>query len=337
MKEKQSGHQAMWIMALFVIFLKQSNALDSYEVAALKDLQAQFGTALLWSGEPSCKWNGVSCTSDSHVTSLDLGAGNPISGYLPPSIGNLWYMTILRCNSYDPRTCLGLYGSIPNEIGNLFQLLRLEFRATQLSGNLPKTMSNLVNLAYLRIANSSISTGLEFLPSLSQSLVELDLSYNPINLTFSLYPSLICPKLQLFNLSHTNFRFSASSSSRSNSFPLLRTLDLSYCPLANPIIVDYFSRLPDMTYLDLSYAQLSGPLPDSFYNIVNRNSAFANLQGNSLNGALPLWICQNILYYSGISGNATPRLALRGNRFALPLPVCCDGQMGRPDFCTPFN
>ena len=45
-------------------------ALDPGEIVALKDMQAEWGTRLDWTGEPSCSWRHISCNSDDHVTEM---------------------------------------------------------------------------------------------------------------------------------------------------------------------------------------------------------------------------------------------------------------------------
>ena len=51
-----------------------------------------------WGTDSShCDWYGVTCDENEHVTILDLG-GNMLSGTLPPEIGNLPMLTVLRLN-----------------------------------------------------------------------------------------------------------------------------------------------------------------------------------------------------------------------------------------------
>ena len=68
----QDSH-ARGILFLITLLLaaNQVNALDDGEVSALKDMQAEWGTQLGWTGSPSCSsWNGVYCDSEGNVIEL---------------------------------------------------------------------------------------------------------------------------------------------------------------------------------------------------------------------------------------------------------------------------
>ena len=45
-------------------------ALDPGEIVALKDMQAEWGTQLGWTGDPQCSWQGIGCNSVGHVTRM---------------------------------------------------------------------------------------------------------------------------------------------------------------------------------------------------------------------------------------------------------------------------
>ena len=58
------------VMMLMIICATQVNALGPGEVSTLKDMQAEWGTQLGWTGSPSCNWTGVSCDSEGNVIEL---------------------------------------------------------------------------------------------------------------------------------------------------------------------------------------------------------------------------------------------------------------------------
>jgi hypothetical protein len=69
-------------------------ALDSGEVGALREMQAEWGVTLHWKGAPSCAWTGLTCDAAQHVTQLDLG-GKRLSGSIPDSINGLQWLQCL--------------------------------------------------------------------------------------------------------------------------------------------------------------------------------------------------------------------------------------------------
>jgi len=72
-------------------------------------------------------WYGVSTNSSGCVTSLDLNDTNDIAG---------------KNN---------LSGVLPNEIGDLTELVNLDFAIGDISGTIPSTITNLTNLANLNL------------------------------------------------------------------------------------------------------------------------------------------------------------------------------------------
>ena len=66
------GISALFFVSIMMMTVSiiQVTALDTGEVTALKDMQAEWGTQLGWTGAPSCQWKGVTCDSSGHVTRL---------------------------------------------------------------------------------------------------------------------------------------------------------------------------------------------------------------------------------------------------------------------------
>ena len=50
-------------------------ALDPGEIVGLKDMQAEWGTQLGWTGSPSCQWKGVTCNLFGNVIALYVFSG----------------------------------------------------------------------------------------------------------------------------------------------------------------------------------------------------------------------------------------------------------------------
>ena len=118
-----------------------------------------------------CNWYGVSC-SGGYVTSIYLHY-NQVSGTIPESLGNLSNLTRLNL-SYGQLT-----GSIPESLGNLNNLQNLQLYNNQLSGSLPESLGNLSNLQNFHLGNNQLSNPIpESLGNLN-NLQSLHLGGNP--------------------------------------------------------------------------------------------------------------------------------------------------------------
>ena len=81
---------------------------------------------------------------------MDIEA-NPLTGSIPPEIGNLTNLTYLDLRTYQ------LTGSIPSEIGNLTNLTWLKLEDQQLTGEIPESICNLVeNNCNISIYNNQL-------------------------------------------------------------------------------------------------------------------------------------------------------------------------------------
>ncbi|XP_050242095.1 receptor-like protein 37 [Quercus robur] len=181
-----------------------------------------------------------------------LLSGTNFSGALPDSVGNL-----KRLSKIDLSTC-NFNGSIPNSMANLTQLIYLDMSYNKFNGQIPSfsMAKNLteINLSYNDLGGGINSTRWEELIN----LVNLDLGYNSIEgsipmLLFS-HPSI--RKLQL-----SNNKFSGG----------LQEFNVSSYPL---------------DHLDLSSNNLEGPLPASVFKLQGLN--FLSFSFNNFNGSFQL-------------------------------------------------
>ena len=76
---------------------------------------------------------------------LDLG-DNLLSGEIPPELGNLTGLNILRLDDSQ------LSGEIPGELGDLSSFTELHLDSNRLSGQIPSDLVNLSNLVELQLA-----------------------------------------------------------------------------------------------------------------------------------------------------------------------------------------
>jgi Leucine-rich repeat (LRR) protein len=106
---------------------------------------------------------------------LYLGAGNQLTGTIPPALGQLSKLKILALDRNL------LTGSIPVSFGNLDSIQTVFLYSNQFTGALPGEFLNLTKLVYLDIQRNQI----DYIPELKNipTLNHLDCSYN--KLTFS--------------------------------------------------------------------------------------------------------------------------------------------------------
>ncbi|MBA0605594.1 hypothetical protein Godav_018151, partial [Gossypium davidsonii] len=153
------------------------------------------------------------------ITVLDL-SNNSFSGMLPPYLGNLsksLSVLDLQNNNFSgpiPRTC---------EKGNTLRMIDLS--QNQLNGHIPRSLVNCNMLGFLNLGNNQIE---------------------------DTYPSWLgrLPELRILILRHNGFH-GAIGEPKSNEFPKLQILDLSFNKLTGCLPSRHFQILRAMKVVDL--------------------------------------------------------------------------------------
>ncbi|GJM92074.1 hypothetical protein PR202_ga08502 [Eleusine coracana subsp. coracana] len=217
-----------------------------------------------------------------NLTELDL-LGNHLHGEIPDYLDELplvkldlptllkivkklWKSSTLLeiCLSYNQLT-----GSIPESIGGLSSLQRLQIDGSYLEGPIPRSLGGLKNLTNLSLRGNRLSGDIPLELFNCRNLVTLDLSSN--NLTGHI-PSAI------------------------SQLSFLNSLDLSYNVLSGAIPAEICVGFeneahPDSEFfqhhgfLDLSYNRLTGHIPTTIKDCAM--VTVLNLQGNFLSGTIP--------------------------------------------------
>ncbi|XP_010467204.1 PREDICTED: somatic embryogenesis receptor kinase 4 isoform X2 [Camelina sativa] len=139
-----------------------------------------------------CTWFHVTCNNQNKVTRVDLGNAQ-LSGKLVPELGqlsNLQYFCTYACRRelYSNN----ITGEIPEELGDLRELVSLDLYANNIGGPIPSSLGKLEKLRFLRLNNNSLSGEIP-MELTSVQLQVLDISNNrltgdiPVNGSFSLF------------------------------------------------------------------------------------------------------------------------------------------------------
>ncbi|XP_058214627.1 receptor-like protein 7 [Rhododendron vialii] len=194
------------------------------------------------------------------------------SGNLPESIGNLRELRRIQIN--------GCYfsGPIPSSLANLSQLVQLDFSANNFSGSMP-SFQGFKNLTSIDLSRNALTGPVPsiYFEGLS-NLVSVALMNNSFN--GSIPSSLFSlPSMQQILLSRNQFS-EVSEFLPKKSLSTVDTLDLSSNKLQGPI-PSYFFDFQSLSYLTLSFNNFSGTVQlESIHRL--QNLTLLDLSHNSL-------------------------------------------------------
>ncbi|KAL5789067.1 hypothetical protein ACOSQ2_003955 [Xanthoceras sorbifolium] len=198
-----------------------------------------------------------------------------ISGNIPQEIGNLKNLMLLGLGKNE------LTGSIPATIGNLKQLQGLSFKLNKLEGSIPNDFCRLDKLVELYLKNNMLSGTIPPCFGKMTSLRTLSLSSNRLS---SVIP------LSLWNLKDV-LHINLSSNSLIGTLPfafgnlkVVIDVDLSRNHLTGKIPTT-IGGLENLQNLSLGYNSLQGSIPESFGSLISLE--FLDLSNNNLSGVIP--------------------------------------------------
>ncbi|KAI3809093.1 hypothetical protein L1987_25061 [Smallanthus sonchifolius] len=233
------------------------------ERQALLDVKATYMEVSMIGGAKGKKWT----NHTGHVIELDLTFYFGLTGKISPSLQVLNRLRYLNLNYIDFQ-----FDHLPNFLGFLSKLQRLDISRANLSGPIPRHLANLSNLLHLDLSWNSLWGSIPFSFGDLTSLTYLDLSQNQLGgvipKSFGNYSN-----LEYLNVGHNSLNGS----------------------------IPNFIRCPSLSFLDLSSNQLSGNVPNSLGQVSN-----LDFSSNSLKGAISEVHFLNLtqLYHLDLSFNS---------------------------------
>ncbi len=253
---------------------------SSSDRAVLEALYAATGGANWTNGTnwrtdaPLGEWRGVTTDGAGRVTGLDLD-DNGLSGAIPDALGDL--TNLERLNIGDN----GLSGAIPDALGSLVNLRRLNLGANDLSGAVPAALGSLTNLEYLSLFNNDLSGAVPAALGGLTNLEWLNLGANGLS---GPIPVALGGLTNLEYLYLENNGLSGPIPAALGGLTNLAVLSIGANGLSGSIPVALGS-LTNLRRLFIGANDLSGSIPDALGSLANLEYLHAG--ANGLSGPIP--------------------------------------------------
>lgn len=240
---------------------------------------------------PLSSWYGVSLNENGRVSGLNLRYNNLV-GDIPNEIGNLTGITKLELNRNK------LNGSIPKEIGNLSNLKILNLSTNELTGTIPIEINKLDSLIIFNIYDNKIRDTIPLEITMLKNLETLNLGGNEF---FGTIPVEISQLKNLDTLFLASNKLTGTIPKELSNLNNLTQLSLEVNELIGNIPKE-LGNLSNVTQLSLGSNELIGNIPLELSNLTKLK--LLGLQNNKLSGNIPKEL-GNIkeLENLGLSGN----------------------------------
>lgn len=204
----------------------------------------------------------------------------------------LWFETTLPANWYGVTVFDGrvqaiellandLNGTIPSDLGNLTELVRLNLYDNQLSGAVPASLGLLTKLEFLDLGKNQLSGSV---PAELGNLSLLDTFSLEFNQLTGALPSELGNMSALFQVYLNDNQFSGSIPASFGNLSQLVYLELQNNQLTGSI-PSQLGDLSQLLELKLDHNQLSGTMPAALGSLSNLQVLWLN--DNALQGSIP--------------------------------------------------
>lgn len=219
-------------------------------------------------------WAGVVCNSDERVITLSL-AGNGLEGTIPSEISEL--TELIRLYMDDN----AIAGGLPASIGTMDELDQIDLANNVLDQAIPVQIGNLTGLTDLDLSNNIIPGTI---PTTVGNMDSLEFLFLGDNLMEGIIPSQLGQCTNLFRLDLSNNLLDGAIPFQLGNLPQLQDLSLNG-NLLDGNIPPQLGGLSELDVLDLQDNDLEGSIPPELGML--GNIRFLRLQDNILSGEIP--------------------------------------------------
>ncbi|PQQ21779.1 receptor-like protein 12 [Prunus yedoensis var. nudiflora] len=221
------------------------------------------------------------------LQTIDLSGNSQLQGSLPefPENASLQSLVLNGANFSGQL--------LPNSIGNLKRLSKIDISTCNFTGSIPRSMENLTKLIYVDLSWNKFNGSVPFF-SMAKNLTLINLSSNLLTGQINSYHW-----ENLTNLVNLDLRFNLLNGTIPPSLfslSLLQKLQLSNNQFSGQLPV--FRGISLLDTLDLSSNHLEGPIPRSIFNL--RELKILSLPSNNFSGSFPLNSLQQLKNLSSL-------------------------------------
>ena len=225
---------------------------------------------------------GVSCHDGEHIREIFLPKMN-LDGTIPYEIGLLFDLEDLNLFGNNLR------GTLPDSMSHLQSLEVLILHGNDISGSLPSWMNSLVNLRTLNVAENKFQHTLpDGMGAAMTKLQTLVLEHNEF--TGTLEPLLNATNLQALYIGNNQFQGQLDSKLLGTWYNI-QILDASQNQLSGSLPINLFAT-EELMVVDLHANDFSGHLPNLFLDV--SPIEFLALQQNKLTGSIGIQIEESL-------------------------------------------